>query len=104
MKLISRDVVQDRRFDPHFSNGEDSIFNFLISDRLKFVDFTSEQAVYYRRIRAGSATTVKRSLLKRFANSLNMIRAYSNILIKNPCKYNWWFYITRVIGALRSII
>lgn len=104
MKLISMDIILERKFDTRFANGEDSIFNFLISDRIKYVDFTSKEAVYYRRYREGSAVTSKRNLCKRCINSVNMIKAYTDIVLKNPMRYNWWFYVTRILGAIRSIV
>lgn len=49
MKLIPMSFIQDRRFNVRFKNGEDSLFMFLISDKIKRVAFTSKNAVYYRR-------------------------------------------------------
>ena len=55
MKMIPMDVIAGRRFDTSFSIGEDSIFMFRISDRIAHTDFTSSDAIYYRRIRENSA-------------------------------------------------
>ena len=104
MKLISRQIIRNRYFDKGFVNGEDSIFNFLISDRMRYVDFTSGEAIYYRRYRPNSAVTTKRSLYSKFKNSCKMMWAYTTILLDSPTKYNYWFYITRILGAIRSII
>lgn len=51
MKLIPMSFIQDRRFDVRFKNGEDSLFMFLISDKIKKFAFTSKDATYYRRYR-----------------------------------------------------
>lgn len=103
-KLIHRDIIGSRRFNPKFKNGEDSLFMFLISDRLGNVSFTDKSAIYYRRIRQGSATTTNRSRKRIIQNLLCLIKEYSCIYYKEISKYSLSFYITRILGALRSMI
>ena len=57
MKLIPRRIIGSRRFNLNYKNGEDGLFLFAISDRFKWITFTSEKAIYYRRYRKGSAMT-----------------------------------------------
>lgn len=104
MKLISKNYISDRRFDVRFRNGEDSIFMFLISDKFKFVDFTSKEAVYYRRYRENSAVTMKRSKMKIINNQLKMIVEYLKIYFRNPLKYDFKFFVTRILGAVNMIL
>lgn len=101
MKLIHRDVIGDRRFDASFSIGEDSQFMFLISDRIKKCKFTSKNAVYYRRNREGSAVRTSRSKKEVARHQWKMIKNYVGVYIKNPLKYNVFFFITRIIAALK---
>lgn len=103
MKLLPLSAIGIRRFDIRFKNGEDSLFMFLISDKIKKVCFAGEDAVYYRRFRNGSAVTSYRSLKSKFINSLKIILQYSKIYWSSPLNYNFIFYITRVLGAVRSI-
>lgn len=103
-KLIHRDIIADRRFDLRFKNGEDSIFMFLISDRFEKVDFTSRNAVYYRRIREGSALARKKPFIDVVKNQLNMICAYCTIYFKHPLSYKLNFFFTRVLGAIHGAI
>ena len=102
-KLIHRDIIGERRFDPSFRNGEDSLFMFLISDRIDKVSFTSVNAVYYRRIRQNSATTSKKSLKSVVTNVINLIISYTRIYITAVRRYNMLFYVTRVLAALKSL-
>ena len=102
-KLIPRSIIGSRKFDVSFSNGEDSLFMFLISDCLNSVVFSSKNAVYYRRLRQNSATTAKRSRLDLLNNSLRMINGYIRIYISNPSDYNIRFLITRILGAIKSL-
>ena len=104
MKLIPMSFIHDRRYDIHFKNGEDSIFMFLISDKIKKINFSSDKAIYYRRFRRNSALTSKRSSWSKIKNSCNMIRSYVSIYFSSPFKYNFNFFLTRLIGAIRSMI
>lgn len=102
MKLFSRDIIGDRRFNTNFKNGEDSLFMFLISDKLLSVDYTSTNAIYYRRIRKDSATYKQLSRLYTLVNSFKMITNYCDIYLLHVRTYNFYFFITRVLGAVRQ--
>ncbi len=102
MKLVSRCIIADRRFDVRFKNSEDSIFMFLISDKFKNVDYTSEKAVYYRRNRKDSAVNRKRSLMKCMCDNLSVAREY--IIINFKGQYNFKFFITRILAAFKNIV
>lgn len=104
MKLIHRSVIGDKRFNPNFKNGEDSLFMFSISDKVKYASFTSENAIYYRRFREGSAVTKKRSLANKFGNAFRMIVEETRIYFLGFGRYNTNFYITRMLGAIRGAI
>lgn len=102
MKLIHRDIIGDRRFDTSFTLGEDSLFMFLISNRMQQVRFTGQQAVYYRRIRQGSASQTT-SRMYVIQNCLRIMRQYTRIYLH--CKgYDFSFYLTRMMGAVHTII
>lgn len=105
MKLIPMSFIQERRFDIRFKNGEDSLFLFLISDKFKKITFTSRKAIYYRRCRAGSAVSNFESDRGAFyRNCYFMICAYSYIYWQHPFRYNLFFYITRMLGVLHSVV
>lgn len=103
-KLIHRDIIKDRIFDIRFENGEDSIFMFLISDKINKVSFTTTDAIYYRRLREGSAMTKKKSGFSIISNCFNMIKVYSSIYFRHPFSYNFMFYTTRVLAAIHGAI
>lgn len=103
-KMIHKILIGDRRFDTSFKNGEDSIFMFAISDRFKNVAFTSQNAVYYRRLREGSAMLRKKSNSDILNNCINMVLAYTRIYFRHPRRYKLSFYITRVLGAFHGAI
>lgn len=103
-KLIHREIIGNRRFDKRIANGEDSVFMFLISDRLEKVVFTSKNAVYYRRVRNGSALTKKKSISEITKNCLILLLSYSSIFLRRPFDYNFVFYITRLIATAHGFI
>lgn len=100
-KLIHKDIIGNRKFDIRFQNGEDALFMFLISDRYKDVAFTSKEAIYYRRLRSNSAVSRKKGLKNIILNVLRLIQSYSSIYFSRPMQYDFLFYVTRVLGAIR---
>lgn len=102
MKLIHRDIIGSRRFDPTFRSGEDSLFMFLISNRMQQVRFTGKEAIYYRRIRPGSASQAK-SRTQVIQNCLRIMHQYTRIYLHGK-GYHLSFYLTRMMGAIHTII
>lgn len=103
-KLIHRDIIGNRRFDTSFKNGEDSIFMFAISDKFSKVRFTSQDAVYYRRVREGSALQREKKTSEIIRNCCNMVVAYTKIFFSHPKRYKIAFYITRILGAFHGAL
>ena len=103
MKLIHKDIIGNRMFDTRFTNGEDSMFMFLISDRMKWIDFTDDDAIYYRRIRAGGAH-YSQSRKKRHISAWNKFRMFTKYYFSAPWRYNFWFYITRLVACVKTAI
>ena len=104
MKLIPSSFVKNFTFDTSLANGEDCLYMFLISRYFKYVDFTSPQAIYYRRYRNNSAITTKRSLRNLLSNWGKVMLKYTQIYLKSPQSYNMIFYFTRMLGALKNIL
>lgn len=103
-KLIHRDIIGNRRFNPSFAKGEDSLFMFLISDRFKYVAFTSTKAIYYRRFRVDSVTMKETSIFDTMLNRMQMIKEYSHIYFSNISNYHFRFYISRIYSSIKAII
>ncbi|MBO5134509.1 MAG: glycosyltransferase family 2 protein [Bacteroidaceae bacterium] len=105
MKLIHRDIIGHRRFNPALSSGEDALFMFLISDRAAHSKFTPQTAIYYRRFRAGSAIfTTRGNFLARARHAAMLIRSYSAIYLRHPRRYRLHFYLTRMLGAIKGVV
>lgn len=104
MKLFPCQIIGERRFNLAFKNGEDSLFMFLISDRMIYVNFASDDAIYYRRIRHNSATTTNKTFMDVFKNSIKLSFEYSKIYGRNMREYKLGFYITRLLGCVRAVL
>lgn len=104
MKLFHKDIIGDRRFDIRFKNGEDSLFMFLISDRIHHLVFTSQRTIYYRRYREGSAIMKKRTLLQKIKNTSKIIKEEIKIYWRDTKAYSLRFLWTRILGSIKSII
>ena len=46
----------------------------------------------------------KRSVMDKFLNACSLITAFSKIYFKRMRRYNFTFYMTRVLGACRSVL
>jgi glycosyltransferase involved in cell wall biosynthesis len=104
MKLIHKDIIGDRRFDCRLKNGEDSLFMFSISDRMKWVSFTSQQAVYYRRFRVNSATTRKLSWGYVLKNCWMRFLLYSKFFFGDPKHYSFYRYCCGMLGICHILL
>lgn len=103
-KLISRDIIGNRRFDVRFKNGEDTLFFFLISDRIKYSRPAKDNAVYYRRCRSSSAHFRQKTRIEKIRLGANLISTLCKYYFKAPTHYNLPFFITRLLGAFKIII
>ena len=103
-KLIHKEIIGSRRFNTTFTNGEDSLFMFLISDKFRFIAFTSKRAIYYRRLRSNSASFRPRPFRCILWNRCRLMLEYSRIYFSNIPSYNSYFYFTRIMGSLRTIV
>lgn len=102
-KLIHRDIIGSRRFNTKFRNGEDSLFMFDISNRLKYVDFTSNNAIYYRRIRCASASHTQ-TIAYVIKNCFKMFIEYSSIFFRNFRAYSLKYYIICILGLCHQVL
>ena len=88
MKLIHRDIINNRRFNPQFRIGEDSLFNYAISDKYGKMILVDKEAVYYRRYRKGSALHSHRTKLDIIQNGVRLQYAVLSIFFRDLSKYS----------------
>lgn len=103
-KLIPMSVIDKRRYNPSFAIGEDTLFMFQISDKIKYIDFSEPLALYYRRIRNGSAMTQKRDRKKIIFNEIRLLISMIKIYIPSFWRYNFRFLILNVLSVFHGIL
>lgn len=99
-KIISRRIIQDVRFDTNLKIGEDSVFMAKISKKVKSIVLSDSSAIYYRRLRAGSASRVKQPILKKCTIVCELLKKYTKMLTPS---YNIPFIATRIVAALLKL-
>ena len=100
-KVLSREQIGSCRFNPKFKIGEDSLFVFEMSDKIEKVKCTSENAVYHRRYRVGSAITSKPNLKYLILNLISIQAETLCVWVKNPFSYNFVFFLSRILGPIK---
>ena len=77
---------------------------FLISDKIKYVEFADKTTVYYRRVRQNSATQSKKPFGYSIKNYTKLMGVQTAIFLKGVPRYNFWFYLRSMEGRLKSIL
>ena len=104
MKIFHRSIINNKRFNPKFRIGEDSLFMFLISDKFKYFQVVPNNAVYYRRYRKNSAVTTKRTPKEVVGNAINLLYEYSSVYFKSPFSYSIIQYLRCIAATLHAIL
>lgn len=102
MKMIHKSIIGERRFNLKFRNGEDALFMFSISDRMRYVEFATDDAIYYRRHRKGSLVNSGRGRVKKLSNAMRLVAAYSSIFFSSPFRYSLPFFLNRIMAVFKG--
>ncbi len=92
-KLIPKKCIENIRFDESLKLSEDSLFMFELSKNIKNVVLTNDDVIYYRRV--SNLLSKKNDLQQR----LLVLKKYIIVYLKNPLKYNFLFFISRVVAV-----
>lgn len=103
MKLLPKDLIADVRFDKSLSVGEDDLFIFQCSRRIKRIAYSSPEAVYYRRYREASLTTRPRSAGFWVGHTVKHIGKYAASWAKHPFSYNFIFFASRIMANVKGL-
>ncbi len=102
-KLTARKAIGEYRFDTRFKQGEDSLFNAVMSHRLKHFGVAPPDTIYYRRLRQNSAAR-SRSLISVIRDNTMLALEFIKNYLKNITKYNAYFFITRVLACIKATL
>lgn len=98
-KMLHRSVIGNRRFNTRLKNGEDALFMFLISDRMKWVKFTDKTAEYRYRQRPESAFNAPKPASYHISNMLQCQYEVSRIFWRHPLTYSLMVYVKHILAA-----
>ena len=98
-KLISKEIIGNKKFSTTMTNGEDTLFMTEISNKIKEIWKTSDDTIYWRRIRAESASRKKRSIWNHIKNKSCQISRYILLALQPWRGYDLRFVWFRIIGA-----
>lgn len=102
-KIIPRNVIGGDRFFPDFTLGEDSLFMFTISRRVKKIRLAVSDTIYYVWKRASSASRSHYSYFFRVKLAMRTTIRYITLFLKDPFNYDFPFFLSRVVATLRKL-
>lgn len=98
-KLIPRDCVNGQQFDTHIKRGEDSIFMYSISWKVKHVKVAIPSCIYYVRKRHNSAGRRSISFMTKAYEFLSQSSKYTYMYLKHISQNDFKFYLSRIAGT-----
>ena len=102
-KIIPKTLIGTSRFHTSFRIGEDSLFMFALSKDIKEIRL-ADDAIYYRRCRFGSASRTRKSMSAKLKLCLMQVGEYSCIYFKNPFRYNFFLFLSRVAASAIHVV
>lgn len=103
-KIIHREAVGASRFDTEFAVGEDGLFMARISRSLKVMRCAASDAIYYRRMRRGSASRKNDSTMHRAVYYARLAWAYTRVWASDCLHYSLPFFASRYVALLLHVI
>jgi len=103
-KLIPRTIIDSHRFNLRYSLGEDALFMASLSDKIKYIVLSSEDTIYYRRLRKNSASRRGLSFCENINNTFFLIFSYLKMYLSSPFEYNILFFSSRIVAVLRHLL
>lgn len=104
IKMIHRDIIGNTRFLVSLKKSEDSVFCFQLTPKISEMRLAADTAVYYQRIREGSAMRTKHSNWQELKQLVELECAYLRVWSKNPFAYNFKFLLTRMVAGFRNFL
>lgn len=99
-KLIPRTLIGKHTFDQQFTLGEDSLFMFSISNKIKHMRLSDTDVIYYVRHRSDSASHRHHTYSYRVKTALGLSVTYILLFMKHPFSYNIPLFASRVFATL----
>ena len=102
-KITARKAIGDYRFNVHYKQGEDALFNAEMSHRLKQFGVAPQDCIYYRRLRQNSAAR-SRSLWSITRDNAALAMIFTKTYLKGIGHYSPLFFATRVLACGKATL
>lgn len=99
-KIIPTDIIRDCRFPETIRIGEDAYFMAAISNKIKNIILAPQSAIYYRRLRLGSASRKRERLVDKLKRKWNLLVQYGRLYINGFPHYNLPFFLSRIVAII----
>ena len=103
IKMIHKDIIGKARFPLNIRKSEDSVFCLELSPRIKDMKLASETAVYYQRLRPGSAMRTRGSKWNEIILHLRIEWEYLKVWMANPFRINVRFALSRIVACMKNL-
>ena len=103
IKMIHKDIIGKARFPLNIRKSEDSVFCLELSPRIKDMKLASETAVYYQRLRSGSAMRTRGSKWNEIILHLRIDWEYLKVWMANPFRINVRFALSRIVACMKNL-
>lgn len=103
IKMIHKDIIGKARFPLNIRKSEDSVFCLELSPRIKDMKLASETAVYYQRLRSGSAMRARGSKWNEIILHLRIEWEYLKVWMANPFRINVRFALSRIVACMKNL-
>lgn len=103
-KLIPTCLIGSIRFNENFALGEDSLFMFDISYKVKEMVLAPADAVYYIRQRENSASRKSIHYSQKSKILTGLICSYCKAWLRHPFSYNFLFFISRLVATASKFL
>ena len=100
-KLIPKSIIANQKF-LHIDVGEDALFITSITNRIKRIILSQEDAIYYRRVHDTSVLHAKRSISVWFRNRLRLTGLYLKIYLEDIFHYNPLIFLHRIAAVWKG--
>ncbi|MBC5613371.1 glycosyltransferase family A protein [Bacteroides hominis] len=102
-KLIHKDIISDRCFNTGINNGEDALFITSLTNKVSYLTISPNASIYWVRIRKGSASRKKISILELCENTFYLWGMYIKMYFSDCKGYNLLFIISRIPGVMKNM-
>lgn len=98
-KLLHKDCINGQCFDTNIKRGEDSIFMYGLSWKVKHIKVAAPNCIYYVRKRHNSAGRCKISFVTKIYEFLSQSFKYTGMYFRHLIHNDPLFYLSRIAGT-----